>query len=82
MDKLSKPLFLGALLEKVALFQHSLSLFFLFDQKNKKTPPNIYWQKKMYGRYRSPTINSAFWLFFLMPKSFEKALGIHRGEIN
>lgn len=36
----------------------------------------------MYGRYRSPTINSAFWLFFLMPKSFEKALGIHRGEIN
>lgn len=36
MDKLSKPLFLGALLEKVALFQHSLSLFFLFDQKKQK----------------------------------------------
>lgn len=46
MDKLSKPLFLGALLEKVALFQHSLSLFFLFDQKNTKKHHQTFTGKK------------------------------------
>lgn len=44
-------------------------------------------KREMHGCYRSPHTNSAFFFFFflaliLMPKSLEKALGIHRGERN